>query len=667
MLPNPSISPSQQRRIPSHGPNTRIIAAIDFGTTHSGFALVHVSGRIPEANYLWDDQLVPYCKNLTAILYEYSSTLFSITPSVESWGYSAIKNIPTYGLSKQSHFCSRFKLHLDESVSRQMPPLPPGYTVLEIIADYFRCLHGVFCEELKKSYGDTITPEAIAWYLTVPAMWSEHAKQQMRMAVVLAGIVPEEAQNDSSRLNIVLEPEAAALWCCEKANENMLQSGDAFIIVDAGGGTIDLTAHEILRDNNTGAESLREIVEGIGGPFGSTFVDDKFAKFVESRCGASVVQNFRNTHKSEWFMLMKAWEQLKREFKGPESFSGRNSEKCLEIPRKLCDQMDQQHLEDTRSNLVITLTDMLNMFDPIVDKALDLVEKHLDRSQKRLAMKRKDVNAKINRMCFVGGFSASKYLWRRAQEKFGDRIEMVCPVDPGSAVVKGAVICGLNTRFITSRCARLTYGVKTSGPWTSTNPLGESAKYWNEVEAQMDYADNLFHAIVRRGQSVGVHELIQTVFFPVLTTQDIAKLELYTTDRDDEIYMVPSMRLAATLAVPLSRVDETLPVKLLFVQDASPSMNDGDKLSASKDGIKDVCHILNTADEVGLIKFSKSVITIWEGVQNAFKIVQQNVQVLKNADPDNHQKTATLDLSFGSTQVTAEAFNEDGDKDSATK
>ncbi|RUS33171.1 hypothetical protein BC938DRAFT_472784 [Jimgerdemannia flammicorona] len=155
MLPNPSISPSQQRRIPSHGPNTRIIAAIDFGTTHSGFALVHVSGRIPEANYLWDDQLVPYCKNLTAILYEYSSTLFSITPSVESWGYS---------------------------------------------------------------------------------------------------------------------------------------------------------------DNNTGAESLREIVEGIGGPFGSTFVDDKFAKFVESRCGASVVQNFRNTHKSEWFMLMKAWEQLKVKF-----------------------------------------------------------------------------------------------------------------------------------------------------------------------------------------------------------------------------------------------------------------------------------------------------------------------------------------------------------------
>ncbi|RUP51678.1 hypothetical protein BC936DRAFT_146632 [Jimgerdemannia flammicorona] len=50
----------------------------------------------------------------------------------------------------------------------------------------------------------------------------------------------KEAENDENRLKIVLEPEAAAMWCCEKSGQNMLKPGDTFIVVDAGGGTVDL-------------------------------------------------------------------------------------------------------------------------------------------------------------------------------------------------------------------------------------------------------------------------------------------------------------------------------------------------------------------------------------------------------------------------------------------
>src|SRR5687767_11339624 len=124
--------------------------------------------------------------------------------------------------------------------------------------------------------------------------------------------VPEEEIYNSNRLNIVLEPEAAAMYCCRKSNELLLEVGDTFIVVDAGGGTIDLvrsafsvlfhksywqgmhtfgmiapilivfvlkTSHEIVHNPDTGNESLREIHHGSGRSCGSTFINEAFIKF----------------------------------------------------------------------------------------------------------------------------------------------------------------------------------------------------------------------------------------------------------------------------------------------------------------------------------------------------------------------------------------------------
>lgn len=62
------------------------------------------------------------------------------------------------------------------------------------------------------------------------------------------------------------------------------------------------------------------------------------------------------------------------------------------------------------------------------------------------------------------------------------------------------------------------------------------------------------------------------------------------------------MVLEATLRVPLS----TQPVRIQFVQDVSSSM-EGEKLQASKGGLKEICRKLTPADEVGLIKFGSKV------------------------------------------------------------
>ncbi|RUS33328.1 hypothetical protein BC938DRAFT_472110 [Jimgerdemannia flammicorona] len=81
---------SQTHTQPVFGLQARLIVAIDFGTTHSGYGMVHIgdSSNIIESKYSWPDQPAQYPKNLTALRYKCDSNTSS--PSVQSWGYSGI-------------------------------------------------------------------------------------------------------------------------------------------------------------------------------------------------------------------------------------------------------------------------------------------------------------------------------------------------------------------------------------------------------------------------------------------------------------------------------------------------------------------------------------------------------------------------------------------------
>ncbi|CAG2206695.1 unnamed protein product [Mytilus edulis] len=90
--------------------------------------------------------------------------------------------------------------------------------------------------ELGKKGQSVIRPSDINWVLTVPAIWSDAAKQFMREA---AGGIP------NSQLMLALEPEAASIYCKHIPSERMVCGGkstlDAFspgtkyLILDAGG------------------------------------------------------------------------------------------------------------------------------------------------------------------------------------------------------------------------------------------------------------------------------------------------------------------------------------------------------------------------------------------------------------------------------------------------
>lgn len=78
--------------------------------------------------------------------------------------------------------------------------------VVEVIGEYLQQLVAHATELLDRRLGYTLDCMDLKYILTVPAVWSDKAKNSTLRAATSAGI-------ESSKLSLVSEPEAAAIYC----------------------------------------------------------------------------------------------------------------------------------------------------------------------------------------------------------------------------------------------------------------------------------------------------------------------------------------------------------------------------------------------------------------------------------------------------------------------
>ena len=112
-------------------------------------------------------------------------------------------------------------------------PSLPDKTALDYAGDYLsRINQYVLREVLPSRFGERfLQNQKLTFVITVPAIWSDKAKDHTRQAAYAAGIQKDD-------LTLITEPEAAALYCATLCDEVDLEPGDRFMICDAGGGTV---------------------------------------------------------------------------------------------------------------------------------------------------------------------------------------------------------------------------------------------------------------------------------------------------------------------------------------------------------------------------------------------------------------------------------------------
>lgn len=149
----------------------------------------------------------------------------------------------------------------------KIPPLPPNKTVVQVMADFMRYLYKCTRNYIEETHiGFSSTPEASAststaeknpgmfdvlekegqihFVLSHPNGWEGAQQEKMRRAAVLAGLVPSD-EEAGSRISFVTEGEASLHFCLRSGLgvDSVIKEEKGVLIVDAGGGTVDMSAY----------------------------------------------------------------------------------------------------------------------------------------------------------------------------------------------------------------------------------------------------------------------------------------------------------------------------------------------------------------------------------------------------------------------------------------
>ncbi|GBB95721.1 hypothetical protein RclHR1_00260026 [Rhizophagus clarus] len=518
----------------------RVVIGLDFGTTYSGFSLHHIDNDDVtniQANCEWPGGMGTLKTN-TVLQYKANFE------DVELWGYPALYKKPNKkNKDKEMKPVELFKLHLGNCLEKYKPKLPVDYK--KAITDYLREMGKCMKETIPQYWPGIDFMKNVLLILTVPAEYSENDKAIMRECIFNAGLIGEK---NSERLQFTTEPEAAAIYCMYCLKEYKLtEPGTTFMIVDCGGGTVDLTTRKLLEGNQLG-----EVTERAGDFCGSTFIDKKFIELLKHEVGNSAIKLLSKNHYGQLqYLVQEFCQNVKLPFTGsdPNFIYEMDLEEIAPSLIQYVTGSKKDLMEEKEWIIQIDFDTIKSMFDPIIDRIIEMIRVQLENSKQCSAI------------FLVGGFGQSKYLQKKIEKKFGRKVDNISiPYQPIAAVVRGAAIYGKslldsknykNTNnlkcVIATRILNHTFGARETAIWKPGDPpdrITSSGKI------------SKFRRIVERKTEVTLdHEIVFENLYPISPIQRKMQFDIYYTKAQDATYCdEPGMIFLGSLLIDLPDV-----------------------------------------------------------------------------------------------------------------
>jgi len=426
---------------PGSGPVT---VAIDFGTTFFGCAYRFRDGK----------KIICYNREPTSLLLNPDRTFSALGKKAIDTFYS----LDPLAEQKNYFFYSQFKMRLYDTkkLSRNTKLKDENnkkLKAMKIFVISFEAFKKEILQRLNGSKAGEITTKDVLWVITIPAIWTDEARQFMSEAARKAGL---------TRTRLVLEPEAAALYVIRQRLEfdgqsgtiARFQVGEKYIVADLGGGTVDMCVHEILEGNK-----LRELYRATGDYAGGTTVNDKFLEFLKNLFGKEALTKLKKTHPYIYNMFLKSVEEWKCSFtRDTREIKMHFDSEVIKLSQEVMGKSIEQKISQSEFKETVSYTNQqycLKVQNSEVRKFFDTSVNTIISSLKEILGKCQADN--ISNILLVGGYSESRYVRDEIKTAFPD-MDMISVQDGRHAVVKGAVLMGEKPRDIIERRARFTYG-----------------------------------------------------------------------------------------------------------------------------------------------------------------------------------------------------------------
>ncbi|PBP26486.1 actin-like ATPase domain-containing protein [Diplocarpon rosae] len=514
----------------------QLIVGIDFGTTFSGVAFAFATNSEAKEDIIteWPGAGSYTKQKIPTVLY------YDQYQKVVGWGPDiadalAPTGYPKPGVQKVEWFKLQLMLSGNTYIDPiNLPPLPPGKSEVDVAADYLFKLRQAMRTQLQKALGEVFNREErnIRYYLTVPAIWNDAGKAATRAAAIQAGFLRDENDN---RLTLITEPEAAALFC-SKAGLLNLKVHDAVLIVDCGGGTVDLIAYEVEEESPF---TVSECTAGSGDSCGSTALNRNFSNILRTKIRKMKLPDGSKTAGRVYAKCIMDFEnRIKADF--------RNNNQKWAVDVGIEAEFPEAGIEE--GYMTFTNEEILQCFEPVVNRILELVRNQIIAIQAQ--------NRSLQNVLVVGGFGASEYLFQQIKLHVPPQFQakVVRPMDSVAAIVKGAVTAGITERVVTSRVARRHYLMATLQPFKEGHHPEAYRVPSLDGKDRCKFTRQIF---VQKGQRVKIGEPVKVSFFrqvapgATLMYEDI----LYACDDDvcPEYTKDPRVKEVVTLTSDLSR------------------------------------------------------------------------------------------------------------------
>jgi hypothetical protein len=407
----------------------------------------------------------------------------------------------------------------EESADRNYKPTNESAPVL------FRALQNMEAASIRRKRRKPLRPvdssnfqnvasdRLLCWLFAVPAMWNDGAKQTMKRCAELAGLVRGKGQTKGSPfpLIIVLEPEAASIYCQNVMKDLSMKENEPYLVVDAGGGTVDLVMHE---KKNGG---INNISESSGGTCGGSYVDENFFKYAAAK--VPFFTKWAAIHHAGLYELKREWLMQKVIFKGGAEEVG------VRLPLSFADMARAEGVQGNFQYLIMTGAEMAAVFNPVVEDVLQLIREQLANPM---------LTSPCQTMLLVGGFAESDYLFDKIRAEFKAKVpNIVRPPNPASAIIQGAVSFGFNPRVIMNHKARFTYGIAISEEFSESRH-DPAKKFYADGRV---FCSDRFLRFVSKGEDVQFDDEVEHTVYPITADQKSVSVTLYSTKQRDPEYV----------------------------------------------------------------------------------------------------------------------------------
>ncbi|XP_052080222.1 heat shock 70 kDa protein 12A-like [Mytilus californianus] len=522
--------------------NWLVVTGIDLGTTYSGYAYSFRSDfsmdplKITSNDWSKDGVHRPEVKAPSVIL-------LNKDQSFNSFGYRAQKIyedlLDEPEEASQYYFIQNFKMQLYEKMDislemtiedvygKKVPAIIVFTEAIRFLKNH--CL-GVFNErDLKFTIND------IFFVITVPAIWTDAAKQFMREASERAGI-------DNSQMILAYEPEAAALYCsllpADQGITKFFQEHRKIMIVDLGGGTVDITVVKVIKkiDKLTYFEHVHKVD---GGAWGGYHVNTKYERFLEDLFGKELMEEFKISNMSNYIEMMNDFEVEKK------SLSDELKKVGVKISGELRGQYNLKHGKDIKQTLEEKFNDQIKVVGDKLKFDVDIFRSFFKECLQHIVnLIGKTCGFKgceyPSAMILVGGFSDSNVVRKAIKEAFPAIKSVVSPVGAILSVLKGSVVFGHEPSIVTGRVCCKTIGVALHRPYNPAIHVQEKTfKLGGKIRVD-DCFEKMFtvNEVVPLGQmkTIEVHDLLTDSQVQSRRKQP-KSIEVYATQSDDPKYI----------------------------------------------------------------------------------------------------------------------------------